>query len=478
MGGGVISPTIALCIWVTGIIILLRYDAKVSAPISPTLWIPVAWVFFLGSRSPSQWLNAGQFGSAQDAMEAFNEGSSLDRGMLFLLILVALGILAQRSFNLAQWLSANPMLCAFILFAGISVLWSDYPVTALKRWIRDFGSYLMICIVLSDRRPVEAMRTVLRRLGYLFASLSLVLIKYFPSFGVQYNEWTGSRMITGVTTSKNNLGAVCLISGLFFLWDTCTRWPDRKQSRAKQIIGINLAFLSLSVWLLYSSHSTTSTICFLLGSAVVISTQMKIFRRHPGFLKVSIPAVFFLYLILSVGLGLAGSMAQAVGKDPTLTDRTQIWAVLLNMHTNPIIGTGYESFWLGSRLEWFWHFSGQGQLNEAHNGYLQTYLDLGLIGDALICSLLISSYRRIYMRLRNGETIAVFGLAMWIVLVFFNMTEAGFEGTLMFMVFLLGAVSVPVRANRQSHSVGARRAELAKPTQALAHAGYTNPQQV
>ena len=49
-----------------------------------------------------------------------------------------------------------------------------------------------------------------------------------------------------------------------------------------------------------------------------------------------------------------GDLAGAVGKDPTLTDRTKIWAILLDMHTNPLLGTGYESFWLGPRLQRFW----------------------------------------------------------------------------------------------------------------------------
>lgn len=417
------------------------------------LWLPTAWIFFLGSRSPSLWLN-GQPDSMQTAMQAFNQGNSLDRAVLSLFIAAAVGILVWRSFKWTSWLVANPLLSIFLLFACVSVLWSDEPMEALKRWFRDFGSYLIICLVLTDPRPVEALKVVFRRLGYLFTTLSIVLIKYFPALGDQYNGWTGGQMVTGVTTSKNNLGAVCLISGIFFLWDTLDIWADRKQRKTKQTLVLNLAFLSLACWLLYRSQSTTSTICFLLGSAVVIATRLKIFRRHPGFLKASIPAVFFLYLILSLGFGMAGSMAQAVGKDPTLTDRTEIWGILLSMHTNPIIGTGYESFWLGKRLEWFWQFARQGQLNEAHNGYLEVYLEMGLIGDALICGLIASSYGRICKMLSKGDDMAAFALAMWMVLVFYNMTEAAFEGTFVFVVFLIGAMAVPARASKQRQTIG------------------------
>ena len=89
-----------------------------------------------------------------------------------------------------------------------------------------------------------------------------------------------------------------------------------------------------------------------------------------------------------------GSMAEAVGKDPTLTDRTKIWAFVLGMHTNPLVGTGYQSFWLGPRLEYFWQNSGLGHLNEAHNGYLEVYLELGLIGVSLLIGFLFRAIGR------------------------------------------------------------------------------------
>ena len=45
-----------------------------------------------------------------------------------------------------------------------------------------------------------------------------------------------------------------------------------------------------------------------------------------------------------------GGMVSALGKDPTLTGRTEIWGFVLGLHTNPLVGTGFESFWLGPRL--------------------------------------------------------------------------------------------------------------------------------
>jgi exopolysaccharide production protein ExoQ len=124
------------------------------------------------------------------------------------------------------------------------------------------------------------------------------------------------------------------------------------------------------------------------------------------------------------------------------------------MHTNPLVGTGYQSFWLGQRLEWFWQNSGLGHLNEAHNGYLEVYLELGLIGVALLIGFLVASYRTICRMLAVKSSLAVLGLAAWLALVFYNMSEAAFQGGLLWTVFLMGAITLPERAKKRARSVG------------------------
>jgi exopolysaccharide production protein ExoQ len=160
-------------------------------------------------------------------------------------------------------------------------------------------------------------------------------------------------------------------------------------------------------------------------------------------------------LILDFGFDMNGSMAGAIGKDPTLTDRTKIWAFVLGMHTNPLVGTGYQSFWLGQRLEYFWRNSGLGYLNEAHNGYLEVYLELGILGVALLIGFLVATYRGICRRLAPQPGLAVLGLAAWLVLVFYNMSEAAFEGGLLWTVILMTGISLPDRARKRARSAGA-----------------------
>ena len=92
-------------------------------------------------------------------------------------------------------------------------------------------------------------------------------------------------------------------------------------------------------------------------------------------------------------------------------------------------------------------------VNEAHNGYLEIYINLGLIGLFLLIGFLIASYQTIGKRLMPASSFGPLSLALWTVLLFYNVTEAAFKGSqLMWLTFLLGAVAVnaPVQEEERS----------------------------
>jgi exopolysaccharide production protein ExoQ len=413
------SPSIALLVWFALLLLLLRFDPAKESRTSLALWVPLVWIFIVGSRLPSQWLE-GQLGTAPGA---FEEGNPLDRAVFSILILLALVILLSRSFNWGGFLTRNFILVAFISFALMSVLWSDFPFVAFKRWFRDLGNYLMVLVVLTDPHPIEALRTVFRRFCYLLIPLAVVLIKYFPSIGRYYSFWTGAVMYIGPTTGKNDLGALCLVSGLFFFWDTLVRWPQRKERQTKRIIVLNLAFIAMTIWVLNLANSATSRVCLLLGCLIIAAVHSKLFKRRLTILKVAIPTFFVLYLILAFGFDINADVAGAVGRDPTLTDRTLIWKTLLAMKTNPLLGTGYESFWLGPRVNTVW--------------------------------------KQIWKDLTLNSSVASLSLALWTVILFYNVTEAAFKFHIMWAMFLMIAILVPVSEESRMHSAGMLKSGLA-----------------
>ena len=130
----------------------------------------------------------------------------------------------------------------------------------------------------------------------------------------------------------------------------------------------------------------------------------------------------FSALFLNVGSG----MVQDLGRNSTLTGRTAIWKGALGIAQNPIFGTGFESFWVGSRpikLESVIHMT----LNQVHNGYIEVFLNLGWVGVALLTVLLVFAYRRIVRAVRSRAPLASLRLALFIAAIAYNFTEAGFK---------------------------------------------------
>jgi exopolysaccharide production protein ExoQ len=449
-------PLLAFFLWFVLLVVLLRYDPAKETKTLLALWVPVIWMFILGSRLPSQWLGM----SGGSTAEAYQEGNPLDRTISLILIALAVWILSKRSFRWSDFFIRNWVLTVFLSYALLSVCWSDFPFVAFKRWFRDFGNYLVLLVALSDPHPLEAIRTLLRRLCYLLIPLCVLLIKYYPELAKQYDYWTGAPEFVGAATSKNTLGAVCLVSGLFLFWDTLGRWRERRKRQTKRILVVNVALFAMTLWILNLSNSATSRVCLALGCAVIATAHIGSWRGRYRLLKVAVPASYCLYLLLSLGFNVTGQLAGAVGRDPTLTDRTKIWAVLLKMHTNPLLGTGYESFWLGPRLEWIWA-QGLGEINEAHNGALEVYLNLGALGVLLLAAFMIFSYRSSIKRLGSDSGLSLFALAIWATFLFHSVTEADFRSGVLWLTFLLASVGVQVQPRLRSS--GLPRGKVTEP---------------
>jgi exopolysaccharide production protein ExoQ len=442
------SPSLALLLWVVLLLGLLCFDPAREPETSAVLWMPVIWLFFLGSRPPAMWLGLS-YGSAAQALE---DGNPLDRTIFSLLIVAAIAILVSRSLQWRNFVAQNSALAFFLAFALLSVAWSDFPLATFKKWFRDAGVYMVILVVLSDPHPLEAVRTVLRRVCYLVVPLSIVLIKYYPALGKTFSPW-GGQEYTGVSTSKNMLGALCLVSGIFFFWDTITRWHQRREVRVRRVILVNIAFVGMTLWLLNLSQSDTSTICLAIGCFVIAAAHCNLGRRHPSWVKALAPVSFIIYLILALGFGMAGQLSEAVGRSANMSDRTRIWQVLLSVPINPLLGTGYQSFFLGPRVQWVWARLDGDNVLEAHNGYLGIYLELGLIGLFLLCTFLIATYSKICKRLEPLTPLGSLGLGFWTLLLFYNVTEACFEVGLLFTTFLLATIPEPERAEDRAPSV-------------------------
>jgi O-antigen ligase len=91
-----------------------------------------------------------------------------------------------------------------------------------------------------------------------------------------------------------------------------------------------------------------------------------------------------------------------------------------------LVGRGFESFWLGNRLEAVWNMSVQG-IQEDHNGYIELYLNLGWIGLLLLGWLIVTGYRDAIAAFHSDPREGRLRLAFLTAALIFSLTEAGFR---------------------------------------------------
>ncbi len=431
------NPSVASLIYACGIAGLFYLDRDKSARTSKALWLPVVYLWIVGSRPVSAWLGVMPAGETEVQLE----GSPVDRAVYLALLIAATCVLVYRGRSTTRFLKANWPVLAYFLFGLASVLWSDFPAVSFKRWTKAIGDLAMILIVVSDPQPLAALRRLFSRAGFVLIPLSMLCIKYYPAISSGYDDWTGQRILTGLTLNKNMLGVITFVLLVGATWRVVAllRSDEMPTHRGRHLLAQGV-LLMMGVYVLKTADSNTSTLSFVLGAAVLLTTSLRFVRRHAAAVHVLVLA-----LLLTAGtvmlLGGAGGVLHAIGRNTTLTGRTDIWAAIIPLASNPLVGAGFESFWLSPHVhERLVQLFGSLPLNEAHNGYIEVYLELGWIGVGLIGVMLIDGYRRAVKAFRREPTLGCLFIAYILAGMVYSLTEAGFRMTDPIWIFLLLSV--------------------------------------
>jgi exopolysaccharide production protein ExoQ len=298
-------------------------------------------------------------------------------------------------------------------------------------------------VILTEPYWVSSLKRVLARVGFLLLPLSVLVIRYYPALGRGYTRG-GATFWTGVAEDKNGLGMICLIFGLGALWRFIETFRCREgKRRTKELIAGGI-LIATTLYLLWESDSMTSICCFVLAGSLMVVTGRWSWARKP--------AVVTLLALTTVGLsafvlfGGAEGVLEFLGRNATLTGRTEVWQVILPFAQNPMVGSGYESFWLGDRLMKIGDLTQNG-INEAHNGYLEIYLNLGWVGLILLALVIVTGYRRVIREVRQDSDVGQLLLAYFVLGLIYNFTEAAFKMmNPVWVFFLLAIMAIPKSA--------------------------------
>jgi exopolysaccharide production protein ExoQ len=437
------SPQLATIIYLAGIIAIFVLDRDKSVRTSRALWIPVMWLMINGSRPVSLWLQSGPTVGDQYA-----DGSPLDAAIFGALSLGGLAVLVSRWKEVEKFTRGNTAILLFLAYCALSTLWSDYSFVSFKRWIKSVGDIVMILVVFTDPNPVAAIKRFLCRVGFVLIPVSILFIKYYPDVGRSYNPWTWVPMYCGVTTFKNQLGMITLVCAMGSLWYFVRSSRDRKAPRRLQHLLVHGTILAMALWIFHIADSMTSFSCFVLaGSVLVVANQPWILRRM-ALLHLMVAAVITISLT-ALFFDSSGTLVQTLGRDASLTGRTAIWNVVLELaKARPLLGTGFESFWMGDRLLKVWEV--EKGIQEAHDGYIEVYINLGWVGIIFLASLIVTGYRNVIAAFRQNQTIGSIKLAYFVTGVIYSFTEAGFRVmSPVWIAFILAIVAVPPRVLKE-----------------------------
>jgi exopolysaccharide production protein ExoQ len=279
------------------------------------------------------------------------------------------------------------------VFLLCSSAWSVDPGATARGGIQYFF-FLLGLIGAAENLEGDDFMDLLASVCFVSALACLILILFAP--GYVFGEETGE--FRGIFSQKNILGQAMAVGALACLHSI-------RANKRSWLSGMSMFFVITFVALM--SASTTSTLAILLFWVVGVVTSL--LQRGGG---ARILGVFLLALLLLVAPVAAFSpetLYGLIGKDPTLTGRTEIWGYIIPyIYQRPLLGWGYGAFWstqnlaaweIANTIHWY--------APEAHNGVLEILLSGGLIGAVWFIYLLVRTFRLALRCLRFDSAMAI-----------------------------------------------------------------------
>jgi exopolysaccharide production protein ExoQ len=336
-------------------------------------------------------------GGASD--ESFQEASSPIEQLVFLLIqgIALVGLwLRRKQLGVKQVRNRLALISLLVLLAIVtaSILWSQFPYVTARRSLALIGTTVFGLYLTSSFDSNQQASFLSKAFGCAMI-LSLIFAILLPQYGLMGAIHTGAWR--GIYIHKNGLGSVMTISAIFFLVQVLGK--DKK----RLLYGLGL----LGSLLLLLLSGSKSALLIFLGLVIILCLYTSLKLNY----ELMLPVVLGLVLIMS-GLGSLlfdniETILNSIGKDPTLTGRTDMWPYIFDsIAKRPWLGYGYSSFWEGldSEAAPIWYAIGW-QPTHPHNGLLQLLLMIGIFGTASFLFTLTIGYTSSLLLIRETRKI-------------------------------------------------------------------------
>src|ERR1019366_7173464 len=413
-------PSLALVIGIAFSLWLIVRDVKRRRSVSSAVWIPIITILILATRPLSEWFEI----STVQTATLDSEGSPVDAVFYLVVIATSLIVTFLRGVKWNKFLLFNLAIVAFYLYLGLSVLWSDNPLGSFKRWFKDCGYLCLLAVLVSEKDPVEAIRASYVRASCVLLPISVVLVKFYPTISRGYRN-TGEMLVAGPTTQKNSLGQMVMLCILFLAWDYL-EWR-RAAPKAFALPWVTMLLFGMGLWLLYISDSKTAFVCTGVGLILLVRTgRLATSRTTNSLILVGVLSLPFIILFGAAQFSdVVAPLINQLGRDLTFTGRTEIWKHVINYPLNPMFGSGFYNFWGQHGGVEIRRAMREPRLSSSHNGYLELYLDGGILGLALFLLMIAGSGARLINHIHETRYHQL-RFALLVLAIVYNLTEAMF----------------------------------------------------
>jgi len=319
-----------------------------------------------------------------------------------LTILAITIILILNQPHIISRIAANRLLLLLLLYPLLSALWSPYPILTIRRVVA-LTAVTLLGIYTAETYPIKQQtRLYLSVMIFiLIASIGFVFVlpEYAIMTGTHLGRWNG------ILSHKNVLARLATVVFVCLLY--------LRSDRLTYSLWQRTLLIALSLLILYFSESASAWIIILIFTLAY--PFLAIFNERSLLFGVLFPLYVILAVsLLTISLLYYESIFALLGRDPTITGRVDLWTnSMVLIYENLWFGQGYSAAFLPNapiydRIAW-------ALAANAHNGWLDIGLELGLIGIILYTlSLLQNLIKGLYLARTTGEIFPMIFIVLFI----------------------------------------------------------------
>ena len=301
------------------------------------------------------------------------------------LFLVCMAFVIRRRQSVLRIATQMKLVTSFPLLALLLFPVSQQATRTITSALVLLGGILLMYAI-AGAYTLDQVLEQLLVLGTVTITGSIVFALALPQYGLD-NMGGHATAWKGVFSAKNALGDMAL----FFLTAAVSYRPlttPRRALRAWQILSCLVAI----------AFSQAATAYLLTGVYVLFFAVMKClhrFRKRDYAVLASAMLILFFVTAAAMVLFQPDVVLTLLGKDATLTGRTQIWAAVLHsISQRPLFGYGYQAFWLGLEGESY-HviLAVSWMLSQAQSGFLDVTVETGATGLIVVLLVFFFAFR-------------------------------------------------------------------------------------